>query len=154
MSYFDAFWCYCDTSKQTAREVCIAEKQIMTGGNMIQQGNTEQQLKLELTSMKRNPYLANLHDSRKQQPIRHSVSWERQHRKMKRQIQIRRQRAVVMLIGVLVILGLTYFLCLRLFDKPAVNGSSEPLSRQSKALVNVLPQELIQGIRTAAILNS
>lgn len=117
---------------------------------MTQQKNAEQKLKLELTSMKRNPYLADYHSSRNAQSAMHHIVRDRQRRNVKRRTQVRRQRISTMLAGMGLVLTILVFILIRLFDKPDVDGASVPQNQPMGALVDAFSQETVQGISATA----
>ena len=123
--------------------------------NIMQQ--TNEKLKLELTDMKRNPYLVTYAQERSTQGNKKSgrtpdsfmrqAPKERRHTKKKKHMRISRQRKLLLLAGAACVCCL---LLIRSFAKPASDGAALPAGIQSDAAVSALPDERIQGISSSA----
>lgn len=117
---------------------------------------TNEKLKLELTNMKRNPYLVTYAQDRSTQGKKRNGrtldSFVRQAPRKRRytkkkHILFSRQRILLLLAGMACVFCL---LLIRSFAKPASDGAVPFKETQSDAPVAALPDEKIQGISTTA----
>lgn len=127
------------------------------GKSMMQQ--TNEQLKLELTNMKRNPYLVTYAQDRRTQNTGNGKNRRtldsavrqtpvnRQHAKKKKHMRISRKRIWILLAGAACVFCL---LLIRSFAKPDTDKAAPFGEMQTAAPVSALPDETIQGISAAA----
>lgn len=118
---------------------------------MTQREYTEQELNLNLAGMKRNPYLVDYREKRRMQQLEgdRRGTENRKHRNARRRAQIRRQRMLVLVLGVIAVLAVLIFLISTIASIFTPEDVQIPQDNAVSEAAAVIPQEMVQGISVA-----